>query len=70
MWSNPEPDQTLSAIFSKSPIMKAHADRPKKTDLFEAQGRMARVRLKKLKIFVGKFLYFFWELPVVKPEFG
>jgi len=31
---------------------------------------MARVRFKKFKILIGKLLYLFGELPIMKPEFG
>jgi hypothetical protein len=31
---------------------------------------MPWVRFKKFEVFIGKFLYFFGELPVMKPEFG
>lgn len=57
-------------MFCKRTIMKADANRPKKANLLKTQRSMPWVRFEKFKFLIGKFLYFFRELPIVKPEFG
>ena len=55
-------------IFAQRTIAEANAGRPHVPNFFEADGRVSRIGLQKLKVLVGQLANRLWQLPMVEPE--
>jgi len=68
MSADPNPQKVLAVFDRQSAIVKAHAGRPKRTDLFEVQRWMAWNAPKRLIAPISNLLHFVRQRPVARPE--
>ena len=53
--ANPIPEDPVWIVFTERPVVEPHPSRPYLAHLFEADGRVPRIGLKKLEVLVGEF---------------